>query len=727
MDGGRATGRQYEPEFGHMEAAVVSSVVEDLSAATKALVKLTKLPNGKPAEGDAYTQDLLTKMFGMLNTDHPFWPKDLAEIAFAMGKLQLTDPLVNDILVRVGSMAKYRAEQFSPNDVAGIVWGFASYSMRNEAMMSVIAAEVVNKISRFQQRELSNTAWAFAKCGLWNEQLVSAIAGECLAKIRTFSVQSISHISWALAQWGTRKEELMNAIAQETIAKANDFSPSPLAMTAWSFASLQFNDRKLMSAISERACDTLSDFKSQDLAHLAWAFANLRISDSHLFNKMAVEVQRNIKEASPPELANIAWAFAKNNVTHEDLMCAIAQESAAQISQFKAAEIAMLTWAFAVSGLRNKHLMAEIGSQVFKTIHKFSAPQLSHIAWAFGALSLRHSDFLNILAAHVGGGVSSFKAQGLSNIAWAFAMVTFRDEVLLRKIAPCITQNVSELRPLALARCAWAYRVLAIPNPELMMAIGDESLRKVAEFPSKALVKLCDALFVSPMANDGSSLRTALDERLAEIAAYFRRTWPPSEPFPQVDGKEYETQMQEFGMSECGIVGTPLLLERLDIELPGAKFMQKCITKAWEKDEETKPQSEHNPEEYTAAHVNVTLGTEPLEAWVVHYNRNSNSPGGEKEADEPTYLQVCALPTRQGRHESAFGAIEEIAKRIFELGGANSVAPGAAEVCPEATGSVQMVTTVVPCITSIGAWWQFKILFPNVTFEFAEQVGTIGY
>jgi len=686
----------------------------DIAGATEVLLKLTKTEHTRSARNDPKMQDVLSRMYGqLLSNDSNLWPRDLSNLAFTLGKLQLTDPIVVELLKRIAEITQYQADRFSPHDMAGIVWGFASLGVRNEALMSVIAAEIVNKISEFDQRQLSNAAWAFAKCGLWNEQLVNAIAEESLSKISTFTAQSLSHISWAMAQWATRKDDLMAAITTEVRKKTGEFQPAPLAMTAWSCASLQIKDVHLMSTISAKAISKIKAFKTQDVAHLAWAFANLRMQDQQLFNVMAEEVQQNIKGSLPSELANIAWAFSKNNFAHEPLMNLIANEAVSQLRIFKAAEIAMLSWAFAVAGLPRKQLMSEVGAQVSKRIERFSGPQLSHITWAFGALSLRHSEFLQTLSAHVHLTLSAFRPQALANIAWAFAMLTFRDDDLLRAMAPEIARDASELRPLALARCAWAYRVLAVRNTELMAAITVEALHKVQEFPTKALAKLVDSVYISPPAREHVLLEEALGARLAHLSSFFKDAWRPGGQALSMSTENYSASLMDFGLLDCGIVGTPMLLSQLAIELPSLAFIRRCRAREWAKCQQDRDFRTNR--EFTVAQVAVSALDRPLHDWVIRYSDGAE----DREPTRGHWLLQVDLPGSTGGSDPTYLVLAEICDRLFGLGvDLNSV-----DACRAVSGTVQLLATVLPDVSTVGVMHQFAMWFPHVTLEFAEQVG----
>jgi len=721
----------------------------DIHGALKVLLKLSKLENGKAARNNPRMKEVLSQLYGQLYADNvSIWPRELADLALAMGELQVQDQVATEVLKRVAELAERQVDSFTPHDIAGIVRGFASLGMRTESLMSVIAAEVVRKIDGFDQRQLSNTAWAFAKSGLWNEQLVGAIAAGCLSKISTFTAQSLSQISWAMAQWRTRKDDLMNGIVSELQRKTSDFAPAPLAMIAWSFASLQLKSLTLMTAISAEAGQKIADFKTQDLAHLAWAFANLRVQDQALFNIVADRFQRDIKSALPPELANTAWAFSKNNFSHEPLMNAIAGEAIVQMRYLKPLEVATLAWAFAVARHQHRHLMTEIGGQVAKRIDKFQAPQLSHIAWAFGALALKHQDFLCALSAHVHRSMAVFKAETLSGIAWGFAMVRFRDEHLLRRMATDIARDIGDLRPLALARCAWAYRLLLGRSPELMTALVGESVRKLDTLPTKTVVNLVDSLYASPpVAMQTTKLEKALAARIEKVSTFFKQAWPVG-TLPSITVEQYSSQLSSFGLLDCGIVGTPLLLGQLGIDVPSRSFLQECRTPGRMRSsglplpqqqqlllqqqhidfqQSSGGRAEHLSEpnrELTLGRLDIKIMDEKVQDWVIIQAGTVTPAIADSSSEEAAqWLFVADLPGRRGLQETTCLVLSETCSRIFALG----IDSDSMESCSSVEGSIQLLSTVVPCLSTVGVLWQFKARFPSVSLTFVEQILQTGF
>ena len=54
---------------------------------------------------------MLSQLYGQLYADNvSIWPKELADLALAMGELQLQDPLATEVLKRVAELAERQVE-----------------------------------------------------------------------------------------------------------------------------------------------------------------------------------------------------------------------------------------------------------------------------------------------------------------------------------------------------------------------------------------------------------------------------------------------------------------------------------------------------------------------------------------------------------------------------------------------------------------------------------------
>jgi len=679
------------------------------------LVNVANSP-GHGGVSEVRLKDIILRLTSLLQLQRtsPLCARDFCDVALSVGKLHYCDCCVTQLLEKVADLAKYRVGEFTPQDMADIMWGFASLGVKSEGLMSVVAAEVVSKIHEFDQRQLADTAWSFAKCGLWNAQLVSAIVSESTAKISTFTSSSLSKISWSMVQWGAQEVVLMDAIAAETKQKITDFAPDSLSLVAWSFGSLNLHRGSLMAAIASEAKSTISRFEAEDLSHLVFAFANSRDVDEELFSRVAESIVAKIKSAAPSDLSNIAWAFSRSACAHTEAMDAIVEESIVQLHRFKQQELVTLITALATAGLQNTPLMNDVGALVGKQMAEYHPVQLAHISWAFGALHVRHNEYFQALTDHMETARSNFRASELCNIVFAFALVSFRDEPLLLKVAPDIEQDMEELKPLTLGRCVWAYRVLHVPCDHLMKAGAGEALRRISEVPTKALVKLVDALSVCAF-DEAFQLEKVLESRITEVAGNLRE-WC-GRTSAATDVKDYAEKLRSLGVADCGIMGTSMLMRRLGIDLPSRGFVRLCQSKSLIDRVRETPRIVTGGKgsvrrDYTAAELDITALDQNVHDFVVRYK-------GDRKSSEcgwlASWLVAVDLAGHHGIHETVFQSLLDFCGRLVDLG----VTP---DTCASVHGSLEMLSSVAPCLSSVGALHQFSVIFPGVMVRFIEML-----
>jgi len=323
-------------------------------------------------------------------------------------------------------------------------------------------------------------------------------------------------------------------------------------------------------------------------------------------------------------------------------------------------------------------------------------------------------------------------AQRLAGFVWSFAAVRFRDEPLLRRVIPEIAHNTADLRPVVLARCARAYQVLGVPSSELIAALVLEALKKIDDFSTKTLVVLIDSVCMCPGTNH-AVLEKALETRMSKVAIFLKETWKTAELPAGTSVQEYSTKLLNFGFCDGGIIGTPLLLAQLGIQLPSRGFLQRCRPKAWVacKEEATTSHFENGRKEATVAEVHVTVMDRNLHDWVVRcVSAGSHAasdrgatcqvPKGPKEESSQCFV-VVDMPGRSGRAEAVYLALSDVCARIFSLG----VDPGSPTACAGVQGSVQVLSTLVPDLSSVSVLSQFAARFPGVALDFAEMAVTI--
>jgi len=254
--------------------------------------------------------------------------------------------------------------------------------------------------------------------------------------------------------------------------------------------------------------------------------------------------------------------------------------------------------------------------------------------------------------------------------------------------------------------------------------ICNEALKKLDDFSTKAIIKLMDSVYVTPV-KEHRMLEDALTVRTNLVAQVIQNAWPNAESLmtPNVDA--YTTQIQDTGLIDCGLVGTPLLLTDLGIGLPSRDFILLCRRKAWL---ETGTNGERRPippnggrQEFTAASCDIIIGEKEENIWLLRDAGETSQAADAVLARievSARLLTAVELPGRRGRNDSTFAILVELIAAISSLG----VDVTSVEQCSNVEGRAQLLSTTVPCISTVGALRQFNMLFPKITLEFTEQV-----
>ena len=214
-----------------------------------------------------------------------------------------------------------------------------------------------------------------------------------------------------------------------------------------------------------------------------------------------------------------------------------------------------------------------------------------------------------------------------------------------------------------------------------------------------------------------------LQGRMIEIANFFRQSWEKNSPWPCIDHNTYKTRLQSYGLVDCGIIGTPMVLAHLEICLPSAQFMrayrvycQRTFTGPWElAKSDGSSKKEFSFMEYEIVVHGQTIGPSQVLKCV-----QRPAPAVEHELGPP-WLYGLDMPSRKTSNDTVLQLLLEVCVQAQNAG----LSPGD-EATSSVTGRVQILSTVLPILSSIGMLYQFKILFPNVELHFVEQVGTVG-
>ena len=186
-------------------------------------------------------------------------------------------------------------------------------------------------IKDFTTQELANIVWAFATMGVRRTDLFNAVANRVVRRsLNGFNNQELTMIVWAFAklQLDLTPEitdligALTNVITLRLGSRSNDFITQDLANIASAFAKLQVTEitdliGALATVITLRLGSQSNDFTTQNLANIAWAYGELYESVSgsaadNIFLAVVEEaIKRNLQDFAPVGLSMMMSAFVK--------------------------------------------------------------------------------------------------------------------------------------------------------------------------------------------------------------------------------------------------------------------------------------------------------------------------------------------------------------------------------------------------------------------------------
>jgi hypothetical protein len=188
-----------------------------------------------------------------------FDPRSLSNLAYAYALVGHNPKFDNNsnLLQKIGDRAIISINQFLPQNLANLVWVYATLDERNASLLEVVGDHIVqlDDFNTFKPQELSNILWAYATLN----QPISAIS----KKIGDHVVQS------------------------DDLAA---FKPQALANIVWAYAKLNVRRAALFKKVGDRIVqsDDLAKFKPQAFANILWSMQLLMIITRTCFRKSAI-------------------------------------------------------------------------------------------------------------------------------------------------------------------------------------------------------------------------------------------------------------------------------------------------------------------------------------------------------------------------------------------------------------------------------------------------------
>ncbi|KAJ1463512.1 hypothetical protein M885DRAFT_4965, partial [Pelagophyceae sp. CCMP2097] len=174
---------------------------------------------------------------------------------------QSSAPLLHKLVDRATSSLINESKQWEPRHLANACWGIAKIgNVEAPALFEAIAGEASKKIATFNSQDLANIMWAYATARVEAPALFAAVAAEAPKKISTFKSQELANTIWAYSTAGIEAPALFEAIAVESSKKIATFTPQALANTVWAYATAGVEAPTLFKAVATEAPKKIATF-----------------------------------------------------------------------------------------------------------------------------------------------------------------------------------------------------------------------------------------------------------------------------------------------------------------------------------------------------------------------------------------------------------------------------------------------------------------------------------
>jgi hypothetical protein len=370
------------------------------------------------------------------------------------------------LLDELKNAARESVAKFKPQEIANILWAFATLGIEDEKLFSIFANVIgKRKLSFFKPQEIANILWAFATLGIKDKKLFDDFANEIKKRnLSSFNPQDFANILWAFATLGIKDKKLFDDFANE-IKKRNlsSFKPQEFSNILWAFATLGIKDKKLFDGFAnDIEKKNLTSFTPQNIANILWAFATLSIKDIKLFHAFAndIEKRNNLADFAPQAIANILWAFATLDIKDKIFDDFANEIEKRNLSSFKPQEIANILWAFANLGIKDKKLFDDFASDIKRNLSFFTPQHIANILWAFATQGIKDKIIHDFAIEIEKRNLRDFKPQDFANILWAFATLGIQDKNLFNSFANEIKiRTLTEFKVQQITTILWACAV----------------------------------------------------------------------------------------------------------------------------------------------------------------------------------------------------------------------------------------------------------------------------
>ena len=386
---------------GEYLCAMVVERLQDFDAvnaatAYKSLLLMRSARDMRTACDTRARNEALVSLEKVLRDQHvqAFGARDCANTLHTLAKTQGWRPCP-DLMCALESRALQVQGDFNPQDIANMLWAFATLGRQPEdALVAWLSERALQVQGAFNPQDIANTLWAFATLERQPEDaLLAGLVARSLEVQGDFNPQNIANTLWTFARLGQQPEDaLLAGLTARALEVHGNFNSQNIVNTLWAFATLgRQPEDALMDRLTARALEVQGGFNPQDIANMLWAFATLgRQPEDALLARLtarALEVQVGFK---PQNIANTLWSFATLGRQPEDALIVMLTTRALEVQgSFDPQNIANTLWAFATLARQPKDaLLAGLTARALEVQGAFNPQNIVNTLWAVCFLSI---------------------------------------------------------------------------------------------------------------------------------------------------------------------------------------------------------------------------------------------------------------------------------------------------------------------------------------------------
>lgn len=147
-------------------------------------------------------------------------------------------PYLDDALTIMKELSS-RVEDLSPADVAQIIWAMGRLEIQDDKLMSIFANRVVDICSSMNSAEVSNVLWGIVRVRYKDRILIESLSDRLTTKDIRISPQEAASVLFSMGKLSWKDEHLFGKLSTIMIDQIQDVNAQSIANTLWAFQAIR--------------------------------------------------------------------------------------------------------------------------------------------------------------------------------------------------------------------------------------------------------------------------------------------------------------------------------------------------------------------------------------------------------------------------------------------------------------------------------------------------------